>query len=192
MDLNIADFYIVAGVVISAAIGIYRGFIREFLTVVIWIVASVVAYMYGATFGEYLFFIDSQGTKEIVGMIAVFLGVALLGSLIKFIICKAVKFSGVSPIDRLAGALFGVIRAFIIIVLVLWASSDNITKQDWYEDSILIPRFATAADMVATIAPKNWKEDTKKEITDFMKKEQKPAPVTSAKPTTAVAPSNKP
>src|SRR5690348_4649003 len=107
MDLNFADGLIILILAISTIIGIYRGFVRELMTIVTWIIAGTVAYMYGKIVGEYIFFVDSTTAKEILGMIAVFIVVVFIGHLLKLVVLKAAKISGVSPIDRLTGALFG-------------------------------------------------------------------------------------
>lgn len=181
MDLNVADVFIILTILISTAIGIYRGFIREFLTIVTWIVASFVAYLYGKDLGEQMFFLDDPYAKEIFGMVAVFLGVVFIGFLLKVIICKIAKITGVSKVDRVTGALFGALRGCIIIVLVLYVSSKNITNQEWYKKSKFLPRFNKAASML----PKAWEEEVTKEVNDLMTKTQAPAPVTTAAPVTS-------
>lgn len=188
MDLNVADVFIIITILASTAIGIYRGFIREFLTIITWIVASFVAYMYGKELGEQMFFLDDPYAKEIVGMIAVFLGVVFIGFLLKVIICKIAKITGVSKVDRVTGALFGALRGCIIIVLVLYVSSKNITNQEWYKQSKFLPRFTKVANML----PKTWEEEVKKEVEELMTKTQPPAPVTTAVPVNAAttAPAN--
>src|SRR5581483_1287720 len=133
MDLNIADVFIILTLAISIGIGIYRGFIREFLTIITWLVALFFAYIWGKEAGDYIFFVDDPYTKQILGMIAVFFGVIFVGFLLKVIICKVAKISGVSTVDRVTGGFFGALRGCLLIVLVLYMSSKNITNQDWYK-----------------------------------------------------------
>ncbi|HSX20408.1 MAG TPA: CvpA family protein [Gammaproteobacteria bacterium] len=185
-QLNTADVCIILTLLISTGIGIYRGFIRETLTVITWIVAAVAAYLYGAKVGEYIVFLDNAGVRRAIGMLIIFMGVILIGLLVKKILVKAGKLAGVSTIDRIAGAAFGIIRGAVIVVLVLLVSSKNITSQDWYKKSKLMPKFAEAADATAKATPKSWKEDVVQGI-ESMTKDQPPAPVVTAKPTTVTS-----
>ncbi len=182
--LNIADVFIIITIVISTAVGIYRGFIRELLTLVTWIIAGILAYMYGKVVGQYIFFLDNDTFKEIAGMLAVFIAVVCLGLLIKLIVVKAAKISGASTVDRITGAFFGVLRGCLIVVLLLLVSASNITSEDWYKKSRLVPKFAKVAAMISNGTPKTWKADIQNEVNKVMTAEQPPAPVAPAAATT--------
>ncbi len=184
MALNTADVVILITILISTGIGIYRGFVREVLTVLTWAVAAVIAYMYGKTLGAYIVFLDSEPVKEALGILGVFILVVSIGYIIKLIVIKAGKLAGVSTIDRVVGALFGILRGCVLVVLVLLVSSDNITNQDWYKKSVLLPKFAKAADVTSKATPQSWKDDIKREVKDIIETEQNAAPVEKAVPVT--------
>lgn len=184
MELNVADGLIIFVLLASTGIGIYRGFIREFLTILTWVVAGVIAYMYADTVGEYVFFVDSAKAKEIIAMIGIFLAVVTIGFIIKLIVLKAAKISGVATVDRITGALFGLLRGLILVVLVLLASSKNITDQEWYKNSQMLPKFYKVSSTIAEATPETWREDLRKELDAMFKCEQAPAPIDTVEPTT--------
>lgn len=182
MELNTADVLIISTILISTVIGIYRGFLRELLTVMVWLIAAVLAYIYGKAMGDYLVFFENAAVKEALGMFIVFIAVVLVGMVVKIIVAKAGKIPGITTIDRIIGALFGVIRGCVLVVLVLLVSSNNIEKQDWYKKSILLPRFAKAADATSKATPESWKEDYRRAVSEFAQAQQCPAPVVKAVP----------
>ncbi len=182
MEMNTADVLIGCVILLSTVIGIYRGFVREIISVLVWLIAAVVAYIYGKAMGDYLVFFENAAVKEVLGMVLVFIAIVILGLLIKMVVAKAGKLPGVTTIDRIIGAVFGIARGCVLVVLVLLVSSSNIEKQDWYKKSVLLPKFAAAADVTAKATPQSWKEDYRNAVQEFMKAQQCPAPVMKAEP----------
>lgn len=164
MEFNTADVVILCTVLISTIIGIYRGFVRELLTVMTWVVAAVIAYLYGRAVGNSMVFIENQTVRELLGITFVFFAVVFLGLVLKIIVVKAAKISGVSTVDRVIGGLFGVLRGCVLVVLVLLLSSNNITTEDWYTKSKLLPQFVAMADFTSKTTPKSWKDDVKSSV----------------------------
>ncbi len=190
MGISTADVIIVATIVISTGIGIYRGFLRELVTLLTWVIAAVIAYLYGIPLGEQLVFIDNETIRNVLGVTFAFLGVVFVGVVLKLLIVKAAKIVGVTKVDRIVGGLFGVVRGCVLIVLILLLSSENITKQSWYQESKLLPSFVSAAEFSAQAVPKDWKEDVIESI-DNIKEDQEPAPVQDAMPVTEETPAKK-
>lgn len=165
--LNGADIGVIILVTISTLIGLYRGILRELLTILTWIVAALIAYAYGDKAGEYFTFVESGSVKLILGMLALFISVVLLGFIIKLIVCKAAKFSGATPLDRICGLLFGMLRGCALVMVFLLLSANVIPTQSWYQKSQLLPRFATSAGVVVSYMPGSWNDYLKHQIKSF-------------------------
>lgn len=183
MELNTADVLIIITILISTVIGVYRGFVRELLTLLTLIIAASMAYIYGKTFGQFFMFVESTAVRQVVGFCAVFLIVMFLGLILKFVMCRITKLPVVSAIDRLFGGVFGLVRGCVIMVLLLLIPVKDLGARDWYKNSVLLPKFAYAADITAKSTPHCWKEDIQREVTAILTATQKPAPVTSINPT---------
>lgn len=64
LDFNALDIGITALLLVSTLIGIFRGFLREMLTIFVWSIAIVVAYIHGKQVGEILSFVESRVVKQ--------------------------------------------------------------------------------------------------------------------------------
>lgn len=179
-DLNFLDIGILTIFFVSVLISVYRGFLRETLTIVTWIIASVIAYMYGKQAAAVFTFAETESTRTLLGMSSVFVLVVFVGFIIKFAVCKAFNIGGPSGLDRVLGAIFGFIRATAIIVLVMLVEPESITQQPWYKQSILIPKFNNIQAMVNTTAPKGWKDNMKQDVDKFFGGSSEPANAAAA------------
>lgn len=172
MDLNIADGIVIALVLFSTIIGAYRGFIREIVTIFTWIIAGYLAYLNGNTFGRLFTFVETPAIKEVLGTVLVFFMVLILAALIKFILYRAFTFSKPSPLDRTSGALFGFIRAsLIIIVILLIAPAEIVAQQPWYKSSLLMPKYEAATIVISKSFPKAWREELKAAMDAMLQQE---------------------
>lgn len=143
--MNWADWAIVIVLSLSSIISLARGFIKEALSLVIWIVALVVANLFSSRLD--IFLVDLIATPSLRSMAAfalIFIGVLLLGALLNFVIGLIVKATGLSGTDRLLGMLFGLVRGLLIVlVFLIYVPSFVPIKNDpWFAESSLIPYFS--------------------------------------------------
>ena len=136
--INVTDGFIILLFVASIALAVWRGFVRELLTLITWILAGYLAFVYGKQVGDMFTFIKSAVVQEWLGMALIFVSVLLIGGILKFLVCRAFSIGGPSTIDRVAGFVFGVLRAVAIMVAIVIAMPGNVTEQPWYKDSKLI------------------------------------------------------
>lgn len=188
MDLNSLDIGILALIFVSILISVYRGFLRETLSIVTIIIASAVAYIYGKDAATLFHSFEAESTRNLLGASSVFVLVVLVGFIIKFIVCKAFNIGGPSGLDRILGAVFGLVRGLAIVIVVMLVSPETIQEPKWYKESKLVPKLKGMADMVDSIAPKGWKDDFNKEMEQFYGTKGAAA----AAPTTAATPITKP
>lgn len=157
-DFNSLDVAIVAIIALSTVISIYRGLVRELFTLIIWLLAFILAYVHGVKLGDKLTFIDSTYIKEATGTFIIFIGVILLGAILKIYTIKKHGIGKASGLDRTVGALFGAARgAAIIILAIVFVDSSAITDKSWYEKSTLVPDFQMAANFIDGGVNQKWK-----------------------------------
>jgi len=173
-DLTSIDIGILVLCFASVLIGVYRGILRETLTIVTWIIASVVAFMYGKNAAALFTFADSETTRNLLGMSSVFVLVVFVGFIVKFAVCKAFSIGGPSPLDRFLGSLFGFARALVIVVAVMLVVAEPVKQQTWYKDSKLIPKLDNVVAIIDKNAPKDWKTDLNKEIEQLVPSKASP------------------
>lgn len=158
--MNPADAVILAILGVSMLVSLIRGFIREVFSLLVWVLAFWVG----------LHFVDDvairlDGHIEVasVRMLLAFAGLFILtlltGGLIGYLISKMVQKTGLSPTDRMLGALFGAVRgAVFIVAAVLLLGWTNIPEDDWWHQSRLLPPFERLAVRVAGYLPSDLHE----------------------------------
>lgn len=112
--------WIFAGVLLaSMLLGGWRGFVYEVMSLVAWVTAFVVARWIGPDVAQHL---PMQGASEmlrqIAGFLIVFVGSLMLGTLLAVLVQKLLAKVGLRPVDRLLGAVFGVTRGLLLLLLV--------------------------------------------------------------------------
>ncbi len=116
------DAALLAVCFISGLLAMYRGFAREMLSIVSWVVAAA-AVLYFVIYHKPIAqdLAQQMGTQVAVAQIVIgaviFLIVLIVVHLITARISDAILDSRIGMIDRVLGFLFGVIRGFILIVV---------------------------------------------------------------------------
>jgi membrane protein required for colicin V production len=127
MSLYSLDTALVVVVVISGLVAMYRGFTREVLSILSWLVAAVTAFyftIYQRGLAEELakqFSNPPQTVHVIIAQVAmgaaIFLVVLIIVHLITSHISDSVLDSRIGAIDRILGFFFGALRGFILVVI---------------------------------------------------------------------------
>lgn len=148
MVLNWIDWVIVAVVSISCLISLQRGFIKEALSLLIWVLAACVAWMFGGSFAGYLIdYIVTPSVRVIAACIILFVLTLIVGGVTSYLIDALVRATGLSGTDRLLGVVFGAARgALLVVVLVGLVSLLPVQEDLWWQQSSLIPHFLVVAD----------------------------------------------
>ncbi|MCU0072820.1 CvpA family protein [Pseudomonas koreensis] len=148
MPFTWVDWAIVAIIAISALISLSRGFVKEALSLVTWIIAGAVAWMFGGSLSEYLAgYIQTPSARVITGCAIMFVATLIVGAMINYLIGELVRVTGLSGTDRFLGMAFGAARGVLLVVVAVGLLSLGPVQQDeWWKESQLVPRFLLVAD----------------------------------------------
>ncbi|SQF97614.1 colicin V production protein [Paucimonas lemoignei] len=148
MPFTPVDWAILGIVVISALISLKRGFVKEALSLVTWIIAGVVAWMFGAGLSVYLVnYIETPSFRVIGACTILFVATLLVGAMINFLIGELIRVTGLSGTDRFLGMVFGAARGGLLVVVAVGLLSLGPVQQDqWWQQSRLLPQFLMVAD----------------------------------------------
>jgi membrane protein required for colicin V production len=158
--MSVVDIFIIVTVVISLLIGLFRGFIREILSLLSWLGALWLGYAYATLGASYLEpYITQPPLRVVVAFAAIFI-VALIGfSIISYLLYRLLSIAGVSGVDRSLGMLFGLVRGFVIVaLLILAATFMDFTSQPWWKDSLLVQYFIPVTDLIRSLLPSDIAE----------------------------------
>ena len=156
MSLIWPDYIIMMMIVISTIISLFRGFVRESLSLAGWILAIWVSMMFmnqmSVLMKPYLNLPPS--ILSVVSFTILFILTLIITGLVTNLISKLVKKTGLSSADRSIGMLFGIARGGIIVaVLILLAGLTQIPQDPWWNESILIPHFQQLAVSIKPFLP---------------------------------------
>ena len=131
------DWIFVAVLCISLLAGLWRGLVYELLSVVNWIAAFVLAQWFAPVAAHWL---SLDGATEVVrygaGFVLVFVLSLFAGGLVAFLISKLVAAVGLRPVDRVLGAVFGLVRGVVILlVLAVVVGMTPMAKGPWWQES---------------------------------------------------------
>ena len=170
MDISWIDIGIVIILLMSAAVAMFRGFVKEAISLISLVLAVWLAVNYFAQLALYLpSGIDettlSLGETEIVlsklragiAFVAIVIGVLIAGALLNEVLSKITRLPVLRGIDRLLGALFGLVRgAAIIVLVILVAAMTSFPRTEIWEASRMLPLFETGAREVIRYIPPEY------------------------------------
>ncbi|WP_459206192.1 CvpA family protein [Pseudomonas sp. MLB6B] len=148
MAFSWVDWAIIAIIAVSSLISLKRGFVKEALSLLIWIVAGAVAWMFGGSLSHYLEgYIQTPSARVIAGCTLLFVATLLVGAMLNFLIGELIRVTGLSGTDRFLGMAFGAARGALLVVVTVGLLSLGPVQQDsWWQESRLIPQFLLIAD----------------------------------------------
>lgn len=139
----IVDYILLAAFVISVGVGFFRGFFREALSLVNWLLALWIAWRFSGVLDPVLASVSSPALKLWLARILMFLGVLLAGALLGHLLVVLVRKSGLTGADRGLGMVFGAARGVLVVgVLVIAFQALEMDREPWWQDSVIVPKTA--------------------------------------------------
>jgi membrane protein required for colicin V production len=151
--MNGADWIIISVVVISCLIGLWRGFMREAISLATWIIGLWLAWTFSSTVEPMLGgLLSGPQVKVWVARLIILVLVVLAGNLVGFIVTRAVRYSPFGVADRLLGVLFGLLRAALLVgVGVILGELLKLDGEPWWSKSALLPYTEFLGDWVRAL-----------------------------------------
>ncbi|MGD9739018.1 MAG: CvpA family protein [Bauldia sp.] len=162
MSFTLFDFIVIVIVLISAVLAMVRGFVREVLSIISWVVAAAAAYF----LYEYLLGLINPSPIEdvtlatIISVAVIFIVVLIIATYITMKIADAVIDSRIGALDRLFGFLFGVVRGLLLVVIAFafftWLVPLN--QPPWIANAQSTPFLTDLRDRLVALLPEDWEE----------------------------------
>ena len=147
--MNGADWIIVAILAASGLLSLWRGFVKEAISLVVWIAAFGIGITFSPQLSTLLAAsVENDSLRLILAFILLFIGTLIVGGLINRILASLFKVTGLSGTDRLLGMVFGVFRGAIVILacLIIVPPLVAVNEELWWRESMLIPQFLMLED----------------------------------------------
>lgn len=143
------DWIILAVGLLSIVIGAARGFLREALSLVIWVAALIMATLFADDVSRSIArWISSESLRYPLAFAAVFLVVLLLGAVLQKTLAKLVEVTGLGGLDRVLGMLFGMARALLLLVVIVAVLEPMFETEPWWQRSLFLPHLLALQETV--------------------------------------------
>ncbi len=139
MNLTTVDIIIFVIVFLSVVVSIIRGFVKEAMSVVIWVLAVVVAAKYyGQMDARLVKVISSSSVRLVSAFVILFVATLFIGAIINRFLGAVVVSTGFSGTDKVLGAIFGVARGILIVVALVVLAEYTMPQEEWWKQSMFM------------------------------------------------------
>lgn len=137
--MTVFDYVVVLVVGVSVLVSVMRGFLREVMALLAWVVAFWIANLYTASLAPLLpASIPSPELRLLAAFVVVFLAALLIMTLLGIALSHTLKAVGLGPMDRALGAVFGLARGLAIVWIgVLLAGLTSLPKESAWKNAML-------------------------------------------------------
>lgn len=166
------DFIVIGIIGLSTLFAFARGFVRVVISLAAWVVALVAAFQYADTLVTWLPALGgAPRVRYIAAFVLIVVVVLLVGALLGWVLSRLVRAVGLGFVDRTLGAVLGLVRGLLIVVIgVLIAGLTTFPQQEWWRHSMFAPALVDAALSLRPWLPQGWAEQLA-----FPRSERKPA-----------------
>lgn len=160
MTINWLDVILVLPLVVGLVRGLMRGLISEIIAIVV-VILGVLGARFGAPpFSAWLFtqFAWPQGVCDVVAYTMLFLGIAILLSILARLLTKFMRKIHLGWANRLAGGLFGIAKYGLIVLIVVFVMDRTNDAFHWLDgaqvvsDSVIYPLMVKATHALLSFA----------------------------------------
>lgn len=128
-QLNGADWVIIVVLCVSTLLSLWRGFVREALSLLGWVAAFVIAHLFVDQLALQLSAVIANVTGRYVAAYAIlFVSTLVVFTLVVKLASSLVRAAGLSVLDRVLGTIFGFARGVILILVATYVVKQLIAE----------------------------------------------------------------
>lgn len=152
MNLGPVDWAIMLILGFSTLLSVYRGFVKEALSLVTLIAAMVVSRVFGAQASTLLVnLIENPGARYVAAYAGLFVSMLIIGGVVNSALVKLVRFAGLGGLDRLLGTVFGFARGVLVLVVITAVLARlGFADSELWQESQFIVHFVELSDWLQT------------------------------------------
>jgi membrane protein required for colicin V production len=154
------DIVVVGVVALSALLAYVRGVVRELIALVTWIAGIVLGLAFAEPVAAVLpRVVEAPALRYVIAFALLFVAVFVAGALVARLLTSLVRAAGLGFADRFLGALFGLARgALIVLVGILVAGLTGLPRHEWWQNAALAPPLVAMALALSPWLPGPWAE----------------------------------
>ena len=141
------DYAVFGVIAVSVAWGIWRGLVREVVSLAGWVIAFLAANLLAGPIGERL--PESMARPELrvlLAFVGIFIASLVMTSLAGLLLSKIMQAAGLGGLDRSLGGIFGLLRGVLVAAaFALVAGLTSLPQQAAWTQSICAPALERVA-----------------------------------------------
>ena len=155
--MTVVDVILIVVIFLSALFSLIRGFVKESISLATWVIAIWLAATFAPKLADVLpLSIESEAVRQAIGFGVLFILSLVVGAVVNMLVSQVVKKTGLSTADRVFGVAFGALRGgLIIVVFVVIGGMTPLPESDWWQSSVLLQWFESAAIMIQQYLPED-------------------------------------
>lgn len=190
MSLTPLDAIVIAVILVSAILAMVRGFVREVLSVLSWLIAAGAAYaFYDDLLPVIQPYVESETVATVISAAAIFFVALIVASYITMKISDWVIDSRAGPVDRALGFIFGGVRGVLLLVIAVlffnWLVPDR-QQPPWVAEARSKPMLEEVGRTLIAALP----EDIEATINEHLRREPADDEAPAETPPAADRPAN--
>lgn len=149
------DFAVMAILLVSLTLGVWRGLVYEVLSLAGWPIAFVLSRLYAGEIAP-LMPLMQETMRLALAYAVVFIAALIVWGMLAWLFSRLMKAVGLGWLDRMMGALFGALRGVLVILALVWlAGLTSIPEQPFWRGA----QTSRAVENVALLT-KAWLPDS--------------------------------
>ena len=153
--MTIFDYAVLGVLLVSVLLSIFRGAVRELLSLAGWVVAFMAARSLSVDLVPMIPpSIEDESLRMSVAFVAIFLAVLVAMGLIAMLLSALIKTVGLGFIDRMLGSVFGLVRGILIVLMVvLLAGMTTLPQEPLWQKALLSKTLETTVGLTLPWLP---------------------------------------
>ena len=169
--MNLLDILIISVLAYGLIRGIFKGLVREISSIFGVLGGFYAAYTYYPFVSDMIAtWLPDEALRKIVSYVLIFSVVVIVINILAVVIKYLLNIAFMGWIDRISGALFGLIKGALVICIIFIALAAFLPKEaSIIKNSTLSPYVATVSEVMAKVVSKDMKQNFSTKIKDFKK-----------------------
>lgn len=159
--MNWLDFGVIGVIVLSAVFAFARGFVREALSIIAWVGATAITlYGFNWAYAHAEPYIHNPLLSQVAAGFGLFVGSLVILTMLTGTLARLVQATGLTPIDRTLGFIFGLARGALLVCLAYLLLDLTVPQQNdrppWIRDAKSTPYLHEGADVLKGFLPESF------------------------------------
>lgn len=151
--MNSLDWMLLSPLLVSGLLGVWRGVVREVMSVLAWVIGVVLAGRFAADLALWLP-LRGDLLPHAVAWVLLLLGVLIAAGLLARLLKQLLSVAGLGLADRLLGGVFGLVRGtMVLMLLVLVIGLTSFKKYPIWTSSQVVPWVQLLLEFVKPVWP---------------------------------------